>query len=175
MDINELTDYVLRLKEEVGELGKENRALEKRVEELESVGAVGAVQVSLLPKIKMLNVDQATELFWVCTPRQHAFIQLILEGFSNQEIADRLNSSLSSIKTRFRHLCGRLSIKGRADLEANYKPIFEYADDQRYLANAKIAKTWAAEYAKLAFKQAKKKDPYFKIICETNYRGVSMS
>lgn len=171
MDINELTDYVLRLKQEVGDLGRENREMLKRIEALESAGTV---KVSLLPQVTILDVSQATELFWVCTPRQHALIQLIFEGLSNKEIADRLESSESSIKTRFRHLCGRLSIKGRADLEANYKPILANAEVERYEGSARIIKAWAKEYGRLTYEQARKKDPYFKIICETNYRGITI-
>ncbi len=178
MNTAELTDQVIRLMNRIEDLerneknlGEVMKGLEARVAKYESIQERPA---ALSPKVTLLNSEQAEELFWVCTPVQHAVIQLILAGFSNQEIADRLDTSLASIKTRFRHLCGRLSIKGRADLETNYKPIFDDADTETYKTQSRLIKSWAKTYGKLTFKQAKKSDPYHKDICETNYRGITM-
>ncbi len=169
MNLSELTDQVLRLSGALADQDKLIRALESRIEELEST------KLSLTSKTNSLNVEDATHLFWVCTPIQHAFIQLILSGYKNQEVADRLDTSLASIKTRFRHLCGRLKVKGRTDLEINYKSIFDESDIKLYRETALIPKNWANEFGKLTFKQALKKDPFHKVICETNYRGITMS
>ncbi len=172
MNLSELTDQILRLTNRLEDLEKANRDLGSRVSQLEGLGVEHRVA---MPVVRILDVAKAKTLFWMCTPRQHAMIQLVLSGFSNLEIADRLDSTVPSIKTRFRHLCGRLSIKGRAELEANFKSLLEAADDEEYQSSTRIPKNWAVEYGKLTFKQAKKKDPYFKDICETNYRGATMS
>lgn len=175
----EITAQMLRFSNELADLRKlisdqadEIKELKKFKEKLEKTHSV---PVNVSPMVRHLETSQAEKLFWVCTPIQHAVIQLILAGFSNQEIADRLDTSLASIKTRFRHLCGRLSIKGREDLKTNYKPIFDAADAEEYKTSARIIKSWAEKYGKLTFKQAKSKDPYHKDICETHYRGVTMT
>ncbi len=173
MDVSELTDHVLRLSAALADQEKIIRSLETRVDELESGKAES---ISTSPKVKILISDEATTLFWLCSPRQHALIQLVLVlGFTNQDLSDRLGVSLGSIKTRFRHMGGRLSIKGRSDLLANYRDIFENADETQYQETARFTKEWAKEYGRLSFKQAKKTDPYFTDICETRYRGVGMS
>jgi len=173
MDVSELTDHVLRLSAAIADQEKTIRALEARLDEVEKVKTES---ISTSPKVKLLNSEEATSLFWLCSPRQHALIQLVVVlGFTNQDLAKRFGVTVPSIKTRFRHMCGRLSIKGRADLEANYRPIFDSADDEQYQESARITKDWAREYGKLTFEQAKKNDPYFKDICETHYRGVAMS
>ncbi|MEY8240988.1 MAG: hypothetical protein RPT25_11630 [Cycloclasticus sp.] len=172
MDVSELTDNVLRLTIALADQMQTIRKLEARIVEIEKVKTES---ISISPKFKLLNPEEAISLFWLCSPRQHALIQLVVVlGFRNQDLADRLGITLSSVKTRFRHMCGRLSIKGRADLEANYKPIFESIDDDQYQESARITKEWAREYGKLSYEQAKKDDPYFKDICETHYRGVAM-
>lgn len=173
MDVSELTDHVLRLSTAIADQEKKIRDLESRIDEIEQVKRES---VSVTPKVKLLNIDDATILFWKCSPRQHALIQLVIVlGSSNQELADRFGLTLASIKTRFRHMCGRLSITGRSDLEANYKSIFEAADAEYYEESTRIEKTWARVYGRYTFKQAQKKDPYHKVICETHYRGANLN
>lgn len=125
--------------------------------------------------VRRLDETQAKDLYWVCTPVQHAMIQLIFEGFTNQKLASRLNSNENSIKARFRHLCSRLAIKNRAELEANYRNLFELSSEEYYLRLAHIPKNWAVKYGELTFSQASKEDPYYGVICETRYRGVTLT
>ncbi len=182
MDNSELTDELFRLSKRMLALEDDARIRDQQVEillvELNSKIAelerIREQPITISPKIKILDDGVAENLLWVCTPTQHSLILLMLAGFSNQEIADRVGTTVASIKTRFRHLCGRLSIKGRADLEANYKPVIKATDEETFLERAQIPKDWAVKYGSLTFKQAKKKDPFHVVICETNYRGIAM-
>lgn len=176
---NELSDQRKQFTNELAEQGKVISEQNKEIKKLNEFILKLAKPTSasrLSPNMpKLLEVNKADYLFWQCSPVQHAFIQLLLAEFSNQDIADRLDTSLSSIKTRFRHLCGRLDIKRRIDLKLNYESIFENADSDKYLASARIDKNWAIKYGQQTFKKAKKEDPYHKIICETRYRGATMT
>lgn len=179
MDETELINQMLRFSNELADQRKLISAQGEKIQYLEAfiskLEKTHSVPASITPMVRLLDRSHAEQLFWVCTPIQHAVVQLVLTGFSNQEIADRLDTSVASIKTRFRHICKRLSIKGRADLKTNYQPILEAANAEEYEASARIIKGWAEKYGKLTFKQAKAKDPFHKDICETNYRGVTMA
>ncbi|MEY8193414.1 MAG: hypothetical protein RPR28_01045 [Cycloclasticus sp.] len=182
MDNSELTDELFRLSKRMLALEDDARKRDQQVEVLlvelnQKIAELERIReqpITISPQIKMLDDGVANNLIWVCTPTQHSLILLILTGASNQEIADRVGTTVASIKTRFRHLCGRLSIKGRADLNANYKLVIKEASDEDFLERAQIPKDWAEKYGKLTFKQAKNKDPYHVTICETHYRGIAM-
>lgn len=183
MDNSELTDELFRLSKRMLALEETVRDRDQEVARLvgeldlkiADLERIRELPITISPKINMVEDGVAEKLLWVCTPTQHSLILLMLAGASNQDIADRVGTTVASIKTRFRHLCGRLSIKGRADLEANYRPVLNQVDDETFLERAQIPRDWAVQYGKLTFKQAKKKDPYHVIVCETHYRGITMS
>jgi len=50
------------------------------------------------------------------TPRQNEIIKLILKGFSTQEIADRLNVSVNTIKNHKQVLFRKVNVKSSVEL-----------------------------------------------------------
>jgi DNA-binding CsgD family transcriptional regulator len=67
-------------------------------------------------KISSYNPKQQEKMI---TPRQNDIAQLIMKGFSNQEIADRLNVSIYTIKNHKRMLFRKVNVKNSMEL-ANY-------------------------------------------------------
>jgi ATP/maltotriose-dependent transcriptional regulator MalT len=55
------------------------------------------------------------------TPRDQEIIGLILQGCRNQEIADQLFISLTTVKTHLRNIYGKLGINNRYKLIALYR------------------------------------------------------
>ena len=50
------------------------------------------------------------------TPRESEILQLIAEGYSNREIADRLHVSVKTVETHRGHLMGKLNLHSVAEL-----------------------------------------------------------
>jgi DNA-binding NarL/FixJ family response regulator len=50
------------------------------------------------------------------TPRQEQVLQLLMLGFSNEEIAKRLNLSAATVKWHLGNLCRRAGVRGRVKL-----------------------------------------------------------
>lgn len=153
--------------------------LSDRVLFLESQLAAEEKSLNMPRKPVVVRIDEtkASELLWACSPSQHAMIQLIFRGMSNLQISKRLHTTEGSIKARFRHLCSRLGIRSRRELEVNYVQIFERVEPDKYLSEAKISIDWADIYGDMTFTKAKQKkngDPFHVIICETRYRGARL-
>jgi len=56
------------------------------------------------------------QLDQIITPRQNDIIKLIILGFSNQEIADRLNLSINTIKNHKQLLFRRTKVRNSVEL-----------------------------------------------------------
>lgn len=67
-------------------------------------------------KISSYNPKQQEKII---TPRQNDIAQLIVKGFSNQEIADRLRVSIFTVKNHKRMLFRKVNVKNSIEL-ANY-------------------------------------------------------
>jgi two-component system response regulator NreC len=50
------------------------------------------------------------------TPREEEVLRLLAEGFTNQEIADRLFLSVKTVETHRAHILGKLGLRKRAEL-----------------------------------------------------------
>jgi DNA-binding NarL/FixJ family response regulator len=50
------------------------------------------------------------------TPRQEHVLQLLMLGFSNEEIAKRLNLSAATVQWHLGNLCRRAGVRGRVKL-----------------------------------------------------------
>lgn len=57
----------------------------------------------------------------VLTHRQTIVMQLITIGFSNKEIARRLNIELSTVKNHVHQILGRMQVKSRSEAAAQYR------------------------------------------------------
>lgn len=52
------------------------------------------------------------------TARESDVIRLMLDGYSNKEIADRLTLSIATIKVHRRHIYAKLNVKSHSEIFA---------------------------------------------------------
>jgi LuxR family maltose regulon positive regulatory protein len=57
------------------------------------------------------------------TPREAEILQLIIEGYSNRKIADKLFVSISTVKKHINHIYGKLNVKTRIQAALRAKQI----------------------------------------------------
>jgi len=103
-------------------------------------------------------------LFWSLTTKQHALLQLELFSFTNIEIENCLGTPEMTARSSTNHLMTILNVGNQNSLASRYLNIFLDADDKKYIAHAKIPKSWAKSYGLLNNKQAKTLDPYFEVV-----------
>ena len=118
----------------------------------------------------VIEREEAETVYWLCSPKQHAVIQMIFAGKTTPEIAARLDVTENGAKSQVRYLCNRLKVNSKSDIIKTYRPIWEETNSETYLMKTKIPKDWCSKYGHLNYSIAKRKDNYFTIICETNYR-----
>jgi DNA-binding CsgD family transcriptional regulator len=95
--------------------------------------------------------------------KQHAALQMVVRGASNQEIADRFGVSVNTAKVYLRSVAKRLGVTLRTQVAAKVVPVLRALSDDDYRVLARgLPKNWDAEYA---FAR-KEEDPYW-----TSYTG----
>ena len=159
--------------EEIQSLKTEIHSLTKRISSIESAGGLKG-RASKGKIIKTLLKTESKKLFWQCSPKQHALIQMIILKSTTPDIAKRFNVTETGAKSLVRYLCKRLHVTSKAEIIANYEPIWMRANDNDFLERAKIPKSWAENFAHLSYEEARKKDKYFKDIFLTYYRASSL-
>lgn len=140
--------------------------LTDRISSLENI--MGARKVDTVTPV--LDRYEAYDAYKNCSPKQHAVIQMIFDGKTTPEIAERLSVTENGAKSQVRYLCNRLKVNSKSEIILNYKSIWEDMSDDDYFNLTKIPKNWCKKYGNLNYNVAKRKDDYFTIICETNYR-----
>jgi LuxR family maltose regulon positive regulatory protein len=65
------------------------------------------------PTDKAFTTQQHVELIEPLSEREYEVLELIAEGLTNQEIADRLYLSLHTVKIHARNIYGKLNVKNR--------------------------------------------------------------
>lgn len=73
------------------------------------------------------GVDETAEL----TPREHEVLQLIGQGLSNQEIADRLIIEVGTVKNHVHNILQKLNVNSRQDAAAYLAVIEEHGKGQQ--------------------------------------------
>lgn len=63
-----------------------------------------------------LRAQSGTDTLETLTPREREILQLIGEGNSNKDVANRLNLSLYTVETHRGNILGKLNLHGTADL-----------------------------------------------------------
>ena len=171
--IEDIPAVLQSLADEIKSLKTEIYSLTKRVSSIESAGGPAGRAKKIRP-IKVLIDAEASNLFWQCSPKQHALVQMIFIKKTTPSIAARFDVTEGGAKSQIRYLCGRLHVTSKAEIIANYEPIWMRSADQEYFDKAKIPKYWAENFAHFSYKEARKKDKFFKEICLTNYRTSSV-
>ena len=85
-------------------------------------------------------------LFNRMTMKQHAALQMLFRGASNEEIADRLQVGLSTAKGLVRTMCLNSNVKNRASLVVRYKPLFDLMSEAEYRSLTGLRKEWDANF-----------------------------
>ncbi len=77
------------------------------------------------------------------TPKQHAALQMLLSGASNQEIADRMKVGLNTAKVHVRGIAKKLGLNSRTQIILRMQSQFEAVDDSQYrLMTGGLPKDW---------------------------------
>lgn len=80
--------------------------------------------------------------------KQHAALQMVVRGASNQEIADRFGVSVNTAKVYLRSLAKRLGVTLRTQIAVKALPVMRALSDEEYRAVARgLPKDWDQDYA----------------------------
>lgn len=76
------------------------------------------------------------------TPKQHAVIQMIWQGFSTEDMANMLEVSEATIKVHIRGVMRRASLKTRAQIAMKAERCMREMSDEEYKRTSGIPKDW---------------------------------
>lgn len=80
--------------------------------------------------------------------KQHATLQMVLRGASNQEIADRFGVSVNTAKVYLRSISKKLGVHLRTQIAVKVVPVINGLTDEEYKDIARgLPKDWDATYA----------------------------
>jgi DNA-binding CsgD family transcriptional regulator len=80
--------------------------------------------------------------------KQHAALQMVVRGASNQEIADRFGVSVNTAKVYLRSISKRLGVSLRTQVAVKVLPVMRALGEEDYRALARgLPKNWDADYA----------------------------
>lgn len=100
--------------------------------------------------------------------KQHAALQMVVRGASNQEIADRFGVSVNTAKVYLRSISKRLGVTLRTQVAVKVLPVMRALSDEEYRALAKgLPKEWDAEYAFVK----REDDPYWTAYTGSRVKG----
>ena len=89
------------------------------------------------------------------TPRQHATMLLLVEGYRNAQIAEILGVGENTIKVHVKALMDKLGASNRSQVAMRAHEMLTHISDKEYMdASGGIPKAWATENAGLS------EDPY---------------
>ena len=81
------------------------------------------------------------------TPKQHATLQMLMNGKKNQEIAERFGVTLNTAKVFVRTVMKRLKVKRRADVMRYVYPVLRVMDDATYRKmSSGLPVSWDEDY-----------------------------
>ncbi|MNL53915.1 putative HTH-type transcriptional regulator [compost metagenome] len=68
---------------------------------------------SILPSVRLINMNAELEARYKLTPKERAVVELIVSGESNKSIAARLGMELPTTKTHVLHIFEKLEVDSR--------------------------------------------------------------
>ncbi len=100
--------------------------------------------------------------------KQHAALQMVVRGASNQEIADRFGVSVNTAKVYLRSLAKRLGVTLRTQIAVKVLPVMRALSDEEYRALARgLPKDWDQDYAFVR----REDDPYWASYTGSRVKG----
>ena len=136
----------------------------------------GMVAAETLPPKQVVEVGaglsgedrRVLEVMRGMSVKQHAALQMVVRGASNQEIADRFGVSVNTAKVYLRSISKRLGVTLRTQVAVKVLPVLRALSDEEYRELAKgLPKGWDAEY-----QFAKKEDdPYWASYTGSRVKG----
>lgn len=126
----------------------------------EIIARVGRVEakldqvLALLQSLQKGEVDRSSRrqddeagLLETLTVKQHAVLQMLFNGKSNAEIAERLGISENTAKVHVRLLAKKAGGHKRSQIVARFKRAFDEIEESRYQALTKgLPKSWDHEW-----------------------------
>ncbi len=77
------------------------------------------------------------------TPKQHAALQMLLNGATNQDIADRMKVGLNTAKVHVRGIAKKLGVNSRTQIILRMQAQYEAVDEGQYrLMTGGLPKDW---------------------------------
>ena len=81
------------------------------------------------------------------TLKQHAALQMLLAGASNEEIADRFGVSVNTAKVYVRSIAAKLGVNARTQIVIKAMPALDAMSDDEYVSLSKgLPRDWNASY-----------------------------
>jgi len=90
---------------------------------------------------RQMSVDDCT-LMREFTPKQHAVIQMIWQGFSTEAMAEMLMVSEATVKVHIKGVMRRASLKTRAQIAMKAERCMREMSDEEYRRTSGIPKDW---------------------------------
>ena len=117
---------------------------------------LGAPVVETAPQVRIEVADggglgledrKVLEVMKGMSVKQHAALQMVVRGASNQEIADRFGVSVNTAKVYLRSLAKRLGVTLRTQIAVRVLPVMRALSEEEYRALARgLPKNWDADY-----------------------------
>lgn len=126
----------------------EDASIVKRIADLEA-------QVSLLMKTivtQQVSIEEPQEQdnefsFTTFTAKQHCTLQMLLNGRSNREIADRFGVTVDTAKVHVRTVAKKLGVNTRSQIVAKALAPMNAIDDNQYrIFTGGLPKNWDADF-----------------------------
>ncbi|NJI25833.1 response regulator transcription factor [Aeromonas veronii] len=103
------------------------------------------------------------------TPRQHVILQLFIEGFNYDQMANRIGVSINTIKTQAKAIRTKWDVDNRSDLIFKARRAIGNVADNIYVEiSGGLPKNWGEEYAHLT----KDEDPHYVLYRPSKGRGA---
>ncbi|MBW3783807.1 response regulator transcription factor [Aeromonas veronii] len=103
------------------------------------------------------------------TPRQHVILQLFIEGFNYDQMAQRIGVSINTIKTQAKAIRTKWGVDNRSDLIFKARRAMSSVAENVYIEiSGGLPKNWGEEYAHLS----KDEDPNYVLYRPSKGRGA---
>lgn len=119
-------------------------AIETKLDMLLSIAmqARNTVAPEAVPPKTGIQVKAET-VFRTLTPKQHATVQMLLDGGTDEAISRRFEVSINTAKVYVRSIARRLGVQRRGEIVRLLGPLFDATDDTMYLAfSSGLPKNW---------------------------------
>ena len=129
------------------DLQTENAVLKAQVELLERM--IEKVLASNASKKFSATSDSVSVAMRQMTPKQHAALQMVLRGASNDEIAKRFDVTPSTAKVYVKGIMDKMNVRNRPQIVSRSLNIMEMIDEEEYrVMSGGVPKDWDKNYTK---------------------------